>query len=226
MKTASYYPVYEMADIFPPLQGEKFDDLVHDIKVNGLRTPIRTYHGKIIEPDTVRACILAGIEPYLKECDVNNGTDGRFIASFLRWERKKIDEAAAKLFEAPESKRQSDSASTIEEESPERKSGNCRTKRNQKLKAKRSRKCGTSEDHRYNAESDDPVRQKSLAESIEMLSSSFGGRVDLICQLFESSEGADIQPLPREVVLEKLDRLKATNVDSAIKRVPTPSHVN
>jgi ParB-like chromosome segregation protein Spo0J len=61
---------HPLADLFPPMEGQDFDDLVADIKANGLHEPIVTYEGMILDGrNRYRACIKAGIEPKLIKGD-------------------------------------------------------------------------------------------------------------------------------------------------------------
>lgn len=63
---------HEIANIFPLLVGDEFDELVADIKENGLLEPITTYEGKIVDGrNRYRACELAGVEPVFEEWKQN-----------------------------------------------------------------------------------------------------------------------------------------------------------
>jgi hypothetical protein len=63
-----FHPV---ANIFPLIEGARFDDLVSDIKAHGLREPI-TLHpdGRILDGrNRYLACLAAGIKPRFREWD-------------------------------------------------------------------------------------------------------------------------------------------------------------
>lgn len=56
------------AEVFPLIQGEDFDQLVADIAAFGLREPIWTYEGKILDGrNRYLACQKAGKEPDFRE---------------------------------------------------------------------------------------------------------------------------------------------------------------
>ena len=55
---------HEIANAFPLMKGSQFDDLVVDIRANGLRIPITTFEGKVLDGrNRERACLLAGVTP-------------------------------------------------------------------------------------------------------------------------------------------------------------------
>jgi ParB-like chromosome segregation protein Spo0J len=61
------------ADIFPLLEGEPFDNLVADIKANGLLQPITICENQILDGrNRLHACEAAEIEPRFVEY---NGDD-------------------------------------------------------------------------------------------------------------------------------------------------------
>lgn len=65
MTTLGPYEVHPAADIFPLIEGEDFEDLVQDIKKNGLREPIVLNHDKTVLIDgrnRYRACEAAGVD--------------------------------------------------------------------------------------------------------------------------------------------------------------------
>ena len=58
---------HQLAEIFPLIEGEEFDALVSDIKVNGQREPIVTFEDKVLDGrNRYNACVSAGIEPTFK----------------------------------------------------------------------------------------------------------------------------------------------------------------
>ena len=53
-----------IADIFPLMSTQEFDDLVRDIRLRGQREPIRLYEGQILDGcNRYRACQQLDIEP-------------------------------------------------------------------------------------------------------------------------------------------------------------------
>lgn len=56
---------HEISNIFPLIKGEAFNELVADIRKNGLIKPIITYQGKILDGrNRYNACIEANIKPH------------------------------------------------------------------------------------------------------------------------------------------------------------------
>jgi ParB-like chromosome segregation protein Spo0J len=72
---------HAISNIFPMMEGDDFDDLVADIKANGLLEPIWLHpDGRIIDGrNRYRACQEAGIEPQFQEWE----PDGRSLATFV-----------------------------------------------------------------------------------------------------------------------------------------------
>ena len=56
-------PAHPLADLFPPIEGEEFAEFIAALKANGLREPVVTHDGKVLDGRTrQRACQTAGVE--------------------------------------------------------------------------------------------------------------------------------------------------------------------
>jgi hypothetical protein len=63
-------PIHEAALVFPEMAAEEFDQLKADIQAHGLREPIITYEGHVLDGrHRDRACRELGIEPDRREWD-------------------------------------------------------------------------------------------------------------------------------------------------------------
>jgi ParB-like chromosome segregation protein Spo0J len=62
--------VHPAAELFPLMKGTDFGTLVEDIAAHGLREPILTYQGLVLDGrNRLRACEVAGVEPRFIEWD-------------------------------------------------------------------------------------------------------------------------------------------------------------
>jgi ParB-like chromosome segregation protein Spo0J len=74
----SFHP---LADIFPLMEGEEFDELVGDIKRRGLHEPIVIFEDQVLGRNRVRACETAGVEPHYKEFKGTEEEARRYVIS-------------------------------------------------------------------------------------------------------------------------------------------------
>src|SRR5258708_1494912 len=66
--TTRLFTFHPAADIFPLMSGTEFDELVGDIKANGLKEPVVLYDGKLLDGrNRARACNAAGIPVSMEE---------------------------------------------------------------------------------------------------------------------------------------------------------------
>jgi hypothetical protein len=74
----NFHPITEA---FPLLEGKEFTDLCDDIQANGLRCPIWTYEGQVIDGrNRYRACDARNVSPTFQEWD-GLGSLAAFVAS-------------------------------------------------------------------------------------------------------------------------------------------------
>jgi ParB-like chromosome segregation protein Spo0J len=63
--TMEFHPI---ANAFPLIEGDQFNELAADIQANGLREPIVLFSGQVLDGrNRYRACIAAGIDPQFEE---------------------------------------------------------------------------------------------------------------------------------------------------------------
>jgi hypothetical protein len=94
---------HPLANIFPLLEGQEFEDLVADIKAHGLIEPIVIYQDQILDGrNRYRACVAAGIDccsiPYTGNDPVGYVVSKNIRRRHLTAERKR--ELIAKLVKA------------------------------------------------------------------------------------------------------------------------------
>jgi len=79
------------ANIFPLLSGEEFDDLVADIRSEGLHNPIVLHDGKVLDGrNRLLACHQAGVEPRFVEWDGNGSSATSWVIS-LNLQRRHLN---------------------------------------------------------------------------------------------------------------------------------------
>jgi hypothetical protein len=62
------FELHELCALFPRMGGEEFEALKADIKANGLRQPIVTYQGSVLDGgNRYQACMDLGIKPLMVE---------------------------------------------------------------------------------------------------------------------------------------------------------------
>ncbi len=70
----SQYRAHPAGAVFPVVSGREFDELVEDVRVNGLLEPVVVRGDELIDGrNWVRACAAAGVVPEVRELE--RGTD-------------------------------------------------------------------------------------------------------------------------------------------------------
>lgn len=88
MTSIAFHP---LAELFPLMQGREFDELVADIREHGLREPIWTYEGQIIDGrNRWLACEIINTEPRFREYI---GTDPLGFVLSLNLHRRHLTDA-------------------------------------------------------------------------------------------------------------------------------------
>ena len=76
------YDYHPLANRFPLIEGTEFQDLVADVRANGLFEEIVLHEGKVLDGrNRYRACIEAGVEPRFLQFDASWGDPWAFILS-------------------------------------------------------------------------------------------------------------------------------------------------
>lgn len=85
--TLKFHPI---ADVFPLIKGEQFDQLVEDIRANGLYDPIWLHpeDGSIIDGRSrYKACSKAGVEPCFRTWNGKGSLAEFVVIANLGWRR-------------------------------------------------------------------------------------------------------------------------------------------
>ena len=84
------YRVQPAAAVFPIMSGREFDELVEDVRVNGLREPVVVRGDQLIDRrNRVRACAAAGVVPEVRELE--RGTDVAWWVMSVNAHRRHLD---------------------------------------------------------------------------------------------------------------------------------------
>ena len=82
---------HTLANLFPLLEGAEFDELVADVKTNGLHEPIVVFEEKILDGrNRYRACQAAGVEPTYT---TYQGDDPLALVISLNLKRRHLNES-------------------------------------------------------------------------------------------------------------------------------------
>jgi ParB-like chromosome segregation protein Spo0J len=82
---------HSLANLFPPLEDKELDELAADIRENGLREPIVTFEGKILDGrNRYLACQRARIEPRFEKY---TGSNPLALVLSLNLKRRHLDES-------------------------------------------------------------------------------------------------------------------------------------
>ncbi len=113
---------HELANLFPPMGGEEFAQLVADIKVNGLRLPIVLMGNKILDGrNRYRACKEAGVPVRTEQYD---GTEPLEFVLSANLHRRHLNESqramiAARLANMPAHRSLRDKSANLQTSQPD-----------------------------------------------------------------------------------------------------------
>ena len=85
------FEFHPLANLFPLLEGQEFDDLVADILKNGLREPITLLGSRILDGrNRYRACLKAGVEVRHREF---HGDNAAALVVSMNLHRRQLNES-------------------------------------------------------------------------------------------------------------------------------------
>lgn len=97
-QTGDTLKAHPLAGLFPLIEGQRFDELVADIRSHGLREPIWLYQGQILDGrNRYRACIGASVVPQVREYA---GDDPLGFVLSLNLHRRHLDESQRSMVAA------------------------------------------------------------------------------------------------------------------------------
>lgn len=92
------YDFHPLADLFPLIEGAEFENLVADIKANGVREPVILHEGKILDGrNRWKAATAAGVDVPTKDYE---GADPLGFVISLNLHRRHLDESQRALVSA------------------------------------------------------------------------------------------------------------------------------
>src|SRR4029077_5865801 len=82
---------HRFSEIWPLMNGKALDDLALDIAAHGLRTPILTYQGEVLDGrGRERACEMAGVAARYEEAQVSSDDEALDLAVSLNQHRRHL----------------------------------------------------------------------------------------------------------------------------------------
>jgi hypothetical protein len=82
------YPIHPVAAMFPLMDESELAGLAADIKENGLREPLWTHEGKVIDGrNRLKACQIAGVVPEFREWEGKGRSLTKFVISLNYYRR-------------------------------------------------------------------------------------------------------------------------------------------
>lgn len=92
---------HPIADMFPLIEGEAFDELVLSVKKHGLIQPIVLLEGKILDGrNRYRACLAAGVEPDFADFDEKDPAKWSGLVDALNIQRRHLNDSQRAIIAA------------------------------------------------------------------------------------------------------------------------------